>query len=85
MSSTAGAPKQQQLSVDQIIPRSVVPELDCVIANLELLPLKLSELKNAKIGQRQRALAEKLPKAGLLSQEGWKAMRAKEARLKRGG
>ncbi|MGO8927307.1 MAG: hypothetical protein ACLQU3_10500 [Limisphaerales bacterium] len=30
------------LSVDHIIPRAVVPELDNVIANLELLPLRMN-------------------------------------------
>jgi hypothetical protein len=61
-------------SVDHIIPLAVVPELDCVIANLELLPLKLNESKNAKISSRQKSLAKKLNKAGLLSAEGLKAV-----------
>ena len=72
-----GPYKGQQLSVDHIIPRSVVPELDCVIANLELLPLRVNESKNAKIGQRQKALAKKLHEAGLLTKEGWKAVQAR--------
>jgi hypothetical protein len=66
----------QELSVDHIIPRSVVPELDNVIANLELLPLKLNESKNAKIGRRQRDLAGKLFRAGLLSADGLKAVQS---------
>ncbi len=65
-----GPYKGQELSVDHIIPRAVVPELDCVIANLELLPLRLNESKNDKIGARQRSLAVKLHDAGLLSAEG---------------
>jgi hypothetical protein len=52
----------------------VVPELDNVIANLELMPLKMNEGKNAKIGARQVDLARKLHKAGLLSSEGLKAV-----------
>ena len=55
------------LSVDHIIPRAVVPELDNVIANLELMPLRLNESKNDKIGDRQRDLAKKLHSAGLLT------------------
>jgi hypothetical protein len=70
-----GPTRGQQLSVDHIIPRSVVPELDNVMANLELLPMNLNASKNAKIGQRQRALAEKFYKAGLLSAEGLNAVR----------
>jgi hypothetical protein len=58
------------LSVDHIIPRAVVPELDNLIANLELMPLKINEGKNATIGARQADLARKLRKAGLLSREG---------------
>ena len=68
----------QELSTDHIIPYSVVPELDNVIANLELLPLKLNSDKRAKITQRQRDLAEKLFKAGLLSAKGLKAVRNHE-------
>jgi hypothetical protein len=59
-----------QLSVDHIIPRSVVPELDNVIANLELMPQRANSKKNASIGQRQRDLARRLHAAGLLSNEG---------------
>jgi hypothetical protein len=62
-----------QLSVDHIIPFSVVPELDHVLANLELMPSRMNAKKNSKIGQRQRDLADKLYRAGLLSKSGWKA------------
>ena len=67
-----GPYKGDQLSVDHIIPRAVVPELDNVIANLELLPLRANERKNASIGQRQRDLAKKFHEAGLLSANGYK-------------
>ena len=50
------------------IPRSVVPELDNVVANLELLPVRMNQSKGDKIGQRQLDLARKLNEAGLLSQ-----------------
>lgn len=59
-----------QLSVDHIIPRAICPELDNVIANLELMPLRMNESKNDKIGARQIDLARKLHSAGLLSEEG---------------
>lgn len=73
-----GPYRGEKLSVDHIIPLAVVPELDNVIANLELMPLKLNEGKNAKIGARQLDLARKLHKAGLLSSEGLKAVERKE-------
>jgi hypothetical protein len=65
-----------QLSVDHIIPRAVVPELDNVIANLELMPMRANSRKNANVGQRQRDLALKLNKAGLLSATGLATVRA---------
>jgi hypothetical protein len=72
-----GPYRGEKLSVDHIIPRAVVPELDNVIANLELMPLNLNEGKNAKIGARQLDLARKLHKAGLLSSEGLTAVEQK--------
>jgi hypothetical protein len=57
----------QELSVDHIIPRAVCPELDNVIANLELMPMKLNSAKGARVGQRQRDLADKFHTAGLLA------------------
>jgi hypothetical protein len=64
-------------SVDHIIPRAVAPELDNVIANLELLPLKVNESKNDKIGDRQRHMAKKFHAAGLLSDAGLKAVESR--------
>ena len=63
-----------QLNVDHIIPRAVVPELDNVMANLELLPQRANAKKNSSIGQRQRDLARKLHAAGLLSDTGLRAV-----------
>ncbi len=60
-----GPYKGDQLSVDHIIPLSVVPELDKVIANLELMPLRMNESKHAKMGARQEDLLKKLRAAGL--------------------
>ena len=54
--------KGDQLSVGHIIPRAVVPELDNVIANLELMRLKLNEKKNDKVGEWQVSHAKKLPR-----------------------
>lgn len=61
-----------KLSVDHIISRVVCPQLDKVIANLELMPLGLNASKNAKVGDRQRSLAKRLHAAGLLSAAGLK-------------
>jgi hypothetical protein len=61
-----------QLSVDHIIPKAVVPELDKVLANLELMPLRMNLSKGASMGQRQEAHARALHAVGLLSAEGLK-------------
>lgn len=66
----SGPYKGDELSVDHIIPRAVVPELDNVIANLELMPLRMNSKKRDKIGVRQLSHAEKLHAAGLLSLSG---------------
>lgn len=55
---------------EDIIPKSVAPELDNVIANLELMPLSLNQRKSDKIGARQISTAKAFNAAGLLSDEG---------------
>lgn len=64
-----------QLSVDHIIPYAVAPELDKVVANLELMPLRMNQSKQTKVGIRQVGLAEKLTGAGLLTQNGLKRVK----------
>ncbi|MCW1924478.1 hypothetical protein OKA05_18065 [Luteolibacter arcticus] len=56
-------------SVDHIIPRSVAPELDERLYNLEFMPSKLNMRKSDGIGQRQKALAREWAGQGLLSAE----------------
>ncbi|MDB4506607.1 hypothetical protein N9055_00110 [Akkermansiaceae bacterium] len=55
---------------DHIIPRSVCPELDNKLYNLEMMPLTLNQRKSAKIGQRQIDLAKRWNQDGLLSDAG---------------
>jgi hypothetical protein len=69
-----GRYNSDHLSVDHLIPRAVAPELDNFIPNLELMPLRMNESKNDKIGARQVDLARKLNAAGLLSKAGLKAV-----------
>jgi hypothetical protein len=59
----------EKLHVDHIIPRSVSPKLDLVLANLELMPASVNLRKGRKIGQRQVDLANKLHEASSLSAE----------------
>jgi hypothetical protein len=62
------------LSVDHIIPRSVCPELDNVIANLEFMPLAINREKSARIGLRQIDVARRLRAAGLLTKSGLRSV-----------
>ncbi|MDB4766042.1 hypothetical protein OAG92_05540 [Akkermansiaceae bacterium] len=59
---------------DHIIPRSVCPELDNALHNLEMIPLTLNQKKSAKIGQRQIDLAKRWNAYGLLSDAGLKSV-----------
>jgi hypothetical protein len=59
-----------QLSVDHIVPRAVCPELDNVLANLELMPMRRNSSKRDKVEARQVQKAEELHLAGLLSKTG---------------
>ena len=63
---TLGPYAGDQLSVDHIIPFAVAPQLDKVIANLELMPSSMNMGKSSNMGDRQQALAEQLRSAGLL-------------------
>jgi hypothetical protein len=67
---TKGPYAGELATVDHIIPRSVCPELDNRIYNLEFMPDTLNKRKSDKIGDRQRQLARKWYEAGLLSKRG---------------
>ena len=62
---TKGPYAGDQLSGDHIIPFSVHPEYDHVIANLELMPLLLNIAKRDTMGQRQLDLLRRFHAAGL--------------------
>lgn len=71
---TRGPYSNDVAEVDHIIPRAVVEELDDKLFNLEFMPMALNREKSAKIGVRQKQLAEKWNKAGLLSDPGFRAV-----------
>jgi hypothetical protein len=54
------------LSVDHIVPRALYPQLDNVLANLELMPFKLNRAKSASFGQRQNFELTRFRSAGLI-------------------
>jgi hypothetical protein len=59
----------QEMSVDHVLPRAEVPELDNVLANLELMPLKMNMDKSAKLEPRQVEFARRFVAAGIVSPE----------------
>lgn len=67
---TKGPYAGELATVDHIIPRSVCPELDNRLFNLEFMPDTLNKRKGDKIGDRQRQLARKWHHEGLLSKSG---------------
>lgn len=64
-------------TVDHVLPRSVVVELDNRIYNLRFLPETLNQRKGAKVGGRELELAKQWNAQGLLSSEGLAAIREK--------
>ena len=73
---TLGPYKGEIATADHIIPRSVCPELDNKLFNLEFMPETVNQKKAAKVGVRQIQLARKWHKTGLLSAEGLAAVEA---------
>lgn len=55
-----------ELSVDHIVPRSKFPQLDNVIANLELMPLRANVSKNDSFGPRQQEMLKRFKDAHLI-------------------
>ncbi|HXG49071.1 MAG TPA: hypothetical protein VNO52_15715 [Methylomirabilota bacterium] len=73
---TRGPYAGEAAEIDHIVPRSLAPELDNELANLELLPQPLNRRKSDRVGPRQLAHAEKLRAAGLLTEESYARVRA---------
>jgi hypothetical protein len=59
----------QKMSVDHVLPRALVPELDNMLANLELMPLGMNMGKSATVAERERIIARRFVAAGLISPE----------------
>lgn len=71
---TKGQYAGQEAEADHTIPRSVCPELQNHIMNLELMPESLNRAKSDKVTERAKIFAKELYDAKLLSEEGWKAV-----------
>ena len=69
---TKGEYSGQKAEADCVIPRTLCPELQNQVMNLELIPASLIRSKNDKVTDRAKVFAKELYEAKLLSQEGWK-------------
>lgn len=73
---TSGPYAGEKTEVDHIVPRSLAPELDNELANLELMPASLNRKKSDRVTSRQVTHAERLFAAGLLMPETLERVRA---------
>ena len=71
---TKGQYAGQEAEADQTIPKSVCPELQNQVMNLELTPASLNRAKSDKITDRARVFAKKLHEAKSLSDAGFDAL-----------
>jgi hypothetical protein len=77
---TMGPYAGEKTEVDHILPRSLAPELDNELANLELTPASLNRQKSNRVNERHLSVAEQFYQAGLLTAESRERVRA-QARL----
>ncbi|MGC3957099.1 MAG: HNH endonuclease domain-containing protein [Verrucomicrobiota bacterium] len=73
---TTGPYAGEKTEVDHIVPRSLAPETDNELGNLELMPASLNRKKSNHVSSRQITHAELLFKAGLLTAESLERVRA---------
>ena len=71
---TKGQCKGEEAEADHVIPRSVCPELQNQVMNLELLPASLNRAKSDKVTDRAKVFAKELYEAKLLSEKGWESV-----------
>jgi len=71
---TKGQYAGQEAEADHTIPRSVCPELQNQVMNLELMPASLNRAKSDKVTERAKVFAKELHDAKLLSEAAWKGV-----------
>ena len=71
---TKGEHTGEEAEADYVIPRAVCPELKNQVMNLELVPASLQRSPRDKITERAKTFARELYDAGLLSEEGFRAV-----------
>jgi hypothetical protein len=74
---TQGSYTGRELTVDYVVPVSIAPELDNIIANLQFLP----DSSSNEIGQRASDYAVKFREAGLITQSRVYEVQRKQTRI----
>ena len=77
---TKGEYAGQEAEADHTIPRSVCPELENQVMNLELTPASLNRSKSDKITDRARVFARELYDAKLISSDCYQRVSGMEMR-----
>ena len=77
---TKGEYAGQEAEADHTIPRSVCPELENQVMNLELTPASLNRAKSDKITDRARVFARELYDAKLISSDCYQRVSGMEMR-----
>ena len=70
----------EKIEVDHIVPRSLAPDLDNLMINLEMLPHTLNWEKSNKITERAYSMAKRFFETGVMMPESWQTV--EEARVK---
>tara|TARA_R110002096_G_scaffold239769_1_gene431556 strand:+ start:207 stop:827 length:621 start_codon:yes stop_codon:yes gene_type:complete len=69
----------EKIEVDHIVPRSLAPDLDNLLINLEMMPMTLNRRKSNKVTQRAAQMAQKFYDAGVMLPSSFeRVMEAKE-------
>jgi hypothetical protein len=71
---TKGQYVGQEAEAGLVIPKTVCPELQNQVMNLELLPASLNRARSEKVTDRAKVFAKELYEAKLLSEEGWESV-----------
>ncbi|MDA7921301.1 hypothetical protein N9B73_06045 [Verrucomicrobiales bacterium] len=68
----------EKIEVDHIVPRSLAPDLDNLLINLEMMPMTLNRRKSNKVTERAAAMAKRFYEAGVMTPDSFeRVMKAK--------
>lgn len=76
----AGPYAGEKTEVDHIVPRSLAPDLDNLLINLEFLPRTLNRRKSDTVTDRAYSMAKRFHDAGMMTPESWRAVQGASER-----